>query len=306
MRVVIIGGAGFIGSALAQLLINEHAEVSIFDTKERLFANAGALRKFDTHLFSYPVVRDLPRQLSGFDALVHLAYTTDPASSMKSMVYDARTNIIPSLKIFQTAADVGIKQVIFSSSGGTVYGNLSSLPAHEDDEKKPICAYGVSKLAIEQYLDLCANFNSIKGISLRLSNPYGPYQLQGTRIGIIAHYLNDIKNGHELNVFGDGNIVRDYIHIDCVAKAFLTAIFSSSLPSGSYNIGSNKGVSINEIIEILFRLTHKRVPVKYSPGRDYDVPKIFLDSSKFRSFTSWRTEITLEEGIMKMWNLMHI
>jgi UDP-glucose 4-epimerase len=302
MRIAIIGGAGFIGSAIAQLLSKHNIELSIFDTKKRLDKLLNIRQQFNTTLFPYPKVKDLHRHFTGYDALIHLAYTTEPASSMDSLVFDARTNIVPSLEIFQAAIDAGITRIIFSSSGGTVYGDPVSLPVVEDDEKKPLCAYGVSKLAIEQYLHLYAINNSIKGISLRLANPYGTFQLQGTRIGIIAHFLNDIKNHNPLNVYGDGSIVRDYFHIDCAAKAFFSALFSSSLPSGSYNIGSGIGVSINELIDLLFKITGQKVSVNYIHGRSFDVPKIFLDSSRFKSFTSWQPEISLEEGIAKMWD----
>jgi len=301
MRIAIIGGAGFIGSAIAQLLSKTDIELSIFDTKKRLDNLLNVRQQFNTILFPYPKVKDLHRYFTGFDALIHLACTTEPAISMESMVFDARTNIVPSLEIFQAALDAGIARIIFSSSGGTVYGDPKALPVAEDDEKNPVCSYGVSKLAIEQYLSLYAKNSSIKGISLRLANPYGPFQLHGTRIGIIAHYLNEIKNGQPLSVYGDGNIVRDYIYIDCTALAFFTAIFSSSLPSGTYNIGSGKGVSINELIEILFKITNHRVSVNYTPGRLFDVQKIFLDSSRFQALTSWRPQVSLEEGILKMW-----
>src|ERR1017187_1813527 len=209
MRIAIIGGAGFIGSAIAQLLSKQNIELTIFDTKKRLDKLSNVRQQFNTIQFPYPKVKDLHRYLTGYDVLIHLACTTEPAISMESLVFDAYTNIIPSLEIFQMAIEAGISRIIFSSSGGTVYGDPKVLPVIEEDEKKPVSAYGVSKLAIEHYLQLYAINNSITGISLRLANPYGPFQLQGTRIGIIAHYLNDIKHGHALTVYGDGNIVRD-------------------------------------------------------------------------------------------------
>lgn len=301
MRVAIIGGAGFLGTAIAQLLLHNNIDFCIFDTEKRLRKLFIGHQQFRTNLFPYPKINDIHKQLSGYDALIHLSYTTEPASSMSSMVHDAQSNIVPSLKIFQAAHDIGISRIIFASSGGTVYGNPKILPVSEDDIKNPICAYGVSKLAIEQYLYLYAKNNSIKGISLRLSNPYGPFQLRGTRIGIIAHFLNEIKNGKPLNVFGDGKIIRDYIHIDCTAMAFFTSLFSPELSSGSFNISSGRGVSINELIEIIFKITNRRVAVNYTESRFFDVERIVLNNSRFQSMTSWKPKISLEDGILKMW-----
>jgi len=302
MRVAIIGGAGFIGTAIAKLLSEYCIELIIFDTKPRLNKSNIVRKIYKTQIFPYPKVEDLTNHFRDFDVLIHLACTTEPATSMKSIVFDANTNIIPSIEIFQAAMETGVKRIIFSSSGGTVYGNSIKFPVNEDDIKKPVSAYGVSKLAIEQYLDLFASTNLIKGINLRLANPYGCYQLEGTTIGIIAHYLNAIKGNLALEVWGDGSIVRDYIHIDSVSEAFVAAVFSPSLPSGSYNIGSGRGISINELIELLFSITGRKVPVKYKNCRSFDVQKVFLDNSRFKSQTSWQPEISLEKGILEMWN----
>ena len=301
MRIGIIGGAGFIGSAIAAHLGTRDADTCILDTEERLQRSSERMQGYDTRIFPFPGVTDLLNQFRGFETLVHLACTTEPASSMESMVSDAETNIIPALKIFQAAFDAGVKRIVYASSGGTVYGNPVSLPVHEDNETKPICAYGVSKLAIEQYLNLFAANFPLTGISLRIGNPYGTHQLEGTTIGIIAHYLNSIKTGRPIEVWGDGTIVRDYLPVDCVARAFGAAIFTPSMPSASYNIGSGTGVSINELIELLFKISGKRVPVKYFDPRGFDVPKIILDSSRFESLTDWRPILSLEEGVAGMW-----
>lgn len=302
MRVAIIGGAGFIGTAIAQLLSEYSIELIIFDTKPRLAKSKNVRKIFKTQIFPYPKVKDLRNHFRDFDVLIHLACTSEPESSMKSIIFDVNTNVIPSLEIFQAAVETGVKRIIFSSSGGTVYGNSKKFPVNEDDVKKPLSAYGVSKLSIEHYLDLFASTNSLKGINLRLANPYGCYQLEGTTIGIIAHYLNAIKSNRALEVWGDGSIVRDYIHIDSVSKAFAAAVFSPSLPSGSYNIGSGIGISINELIDLLFTITDRKVPVNYQKIRSFDVQKVFLDNSRFKSLTSWQPEISLEKGVLEMWN----
>ncbi len=298
MRVAIIGGAGFIGRSVAHALSSQNIEVRILDTTSRLESLQQDGLPYQTEIFKYPDVQGAERLLEGTDVVIHLACTTEPASSMESLVYDATTNIVPSLKIFRAAEEAGVRRVIFASSGGTVYGYPKTLPVTEDHPTKPMCAYGVSKLAIENYL---AVYKNIEGISLRPGNPYGSYQLRGTTIGLIANFLSAVSENRNLEVWGDGSVVRDYLYIDDLADAFVTAVTHDALGPGSYNIGSGKGWSINEIIEKIFSITGREVQVNHLASRGYDVPKIILDTEKFRSETGWMAGTSLEEGILKLW-----
>lgn len=301
MRVALIGGAGFIGSAIASKLKLAKIDFSIYDTAERLDKNKNILPGHHGKVFEYPCTSNLRTIFAGYYSVIHLAWTTEPASSMKSIVYDARTNIAPSVAIIQAAIDAGVKRFIFSSSGGTVYGVPQTLPVKENHIKEPICAYGVSKLSVEKYLSLYSKRSGFKGISLRLGNPYGAYQLRGTSVGLIARYLNLLKNKQPLEVWGDGSIIRDYIYIDDAAQAFVCAIDEPGLLAGAYNIGSGIGRSINEIIKSVFEVTGSEVPVHYKPGRPYDVPAIVLDATNYKSQTSWFAKTGLKDGIKQMW-----
>lgn len=302
MKVLITGGAGFIGDAVARHLAKDGFNICILDTEERLnrFDYRGSGISALGFNFTEPISAE--KIFSGADTLLHLGWTTDPLSSMKAIAYDARTNIVSSIRLFEAAVNAGIENIVFASSGGTVYGAPGILPVREDDIKSPLCAYGVSKLAVEQYLDLYHHQYGIRAVSLRPGNPYGPFQLSGAAVGIIARYLNQIGRDEPLQVWGDGGVIRDYLWIGDLVRAFKHAIADSRVPSGSYNIGSGRGCSINELIEVLFTATGRKVPVDYSEARSFDVPSIVLCIEKFSAVTGWKPETDLFEGAGKLWN----
>lgn len=298
MRVAIVGGAGFIGCALAATLRADDAEPVLFDIPDRLAATADLLPGVARVAFDFSSDDDGVARLRGFDALAHLGATTTPAHSMASMQFDARSNIAPSLRLFEAAASAGIGRVVFASSGGTVYGAPSRLPVDEDAPTRPLSAYGVSKVAIENYLAIVPG---IDGVSLRVANPYGPFQLRGAAIGVIAHYARRLAQGLPFEVWGDGSVVRDYIAIDDVAAAFVAALRNDQVFSGAYNVGSGTGTRLDAIIALLFDTAGRRVPVNYLPARNFDVPAIVLDSARLRAVSDWRPQVELEAGVRALW-----
>ena len=298
MRVLIVGAAGFIGCAVARALETTGVQVRLADTKARLVRCDDMESGRDVAVFDFSTQRAPPELFDGVDAMIHLGCTTNPAHSMESMAFDAVTNIGPSIQLFEAASQAGVRRVVFSSSGGTVYGAPAALPVREGDPTHPLCAYGVSKLAIEKYLAIDPG---LVGISLRVANPYGEFQLRGAAVGVIARYLLAVHRGESLEVWGDGNVVRDYIAIDDVARAFASAVSERELAPGAYNIGTSTGASIADIIDLIFRASGKSVPVSYLPARAYDVPAIVLDSSRFVDATGWDARTSLADGIAALW-----
>lgn len=302
-RTAIIGGAGFIGTALAARLIEAGQSVHVLDLPSRLERAAPFLRDATSVAFDFPDLGGLNAALDGASAVVHLACTTTPASSMSPLSRDAMENIAPSVAIFEAAGRAGVKRVLFSSSGGTVYGNPERVPVREDDAGGALSGYGVSKLAIESYLRLEAQQAGFDGVSLRIGNPYGPYQLQGTSIGVIARFLSDVRDGRPLEVWGDGSVIRDYIYIDDVVQAMQVAIEAPTMPSGIYNIGSAEGKSLNEIIEVVADVTGRAPQVNYTPARGFDVAAIVLDNRLFRDTTGWAPQTSLSAGVRRLWEI---
>ena len=217
---------------------------------------------------------------------------------MRSFWYDAQSNILPSIRLFDAAANAGVRRVVFASSGGTVYGSPRRLPVREDEMSKPLSAYGISKVAIEQYLSLYREFLPV---SLRIGNPYGMYQLRGTTIGVMARYLRAALDGDVIEVWGDGSVVRDYIDIDDVVSAFRLALTVEDLPAGAYNIGTGIGTSVGEIIDIISGLAHRKLEIRRLESRGYDVPSITLDPARFMLATGWSPTIGMVEGLGRMW-----
>ncbi len=302
MRIVIVGGAGFIGTALAQSLQSHGPRPLVLDTIVRLAKAQGHLVGIATAPFDFTTEHNAEVLFAGADALVHLGCTTNPAHSMEEIVWDAESNIAPSLRLFDAAVAAGIRRVVFASSGGTVYGAPCNLPASEADLTRPLCAYGVSKLAIENYLAL---YSQLQGISLRIANPYGAYQLAGATVGVIARYVTAVSRNQPIEVWGDGSIVRDYIAVEDVIQALQLALTTSDLAAGAYNIGTGVGSSINDIITSVFQAVGRTVPVAYMKGRPYDVPAIVLDSSRFRNSTGWPACKPLRLGIATLWAHCH-
>lgn len=306
MHIALIGGAGFIGMSVARALLNAACNVRVIDTEERLLRIRGLLCGCELLSVEYPQLDGIEEYLDSVDTLVHLASTTDPASSMRSLAHDARSNIVASMELFDIAIRKGVGKIVFASSGGTVYGSPVRLPATEDCPTSPLCAYGVSKRAIESYLSILASSRSVTGISLRVSNPYGPAQFSGATVGVIARFLANMHKGLPLEVWGDGSVVRDYLHIEDVASAFSSAVCATDLPSGVYNVGSGVGTSINQIINEIQLITERLVDIRYRSTRGFDVPAIVLDTTKFFGVTGWRPTIGLQEGIRLMHGALEI
>jgi UDP-glucose 4-epimerase len=297
MRVVIVGGAGFIGTAVALGLRRDGCDVAVLDSPRRIDRVRDLLSGIECHPFDFSSGDARPFLRSG-DVLVHLACPTNPASSMRSFGHDAESNILPSIRLFDAAADAGVRRVVFASSGGTVYGAPRRLPVREDEMSAPLSAYGVSKVAVEQYLSLYRGFLPI---SLRIGNPYGEYQLRGTTIGVMARYLRAALDGDAIEVWGDGSVVRDYIDIDDVVSAFRLALAVEDLPAGAYNIGTGTGTSVAEIIDIISDLSHRRLEIRRLEARGYDVPSIILDPGRFAQATGWSPKTGVVEGLGRMW-----
>lgn len=300
MRVVIVGGAGFIGTTLARHLASHGHAVRVLDTAERLAAAGPALEGAECANFDFTDGAGARAHLEDQDAMVHLACTSHPASSMATIARDAEANIAPSLRLFDAASEAGVSRVVFASSGGTVYGVPPSLPVSESVRPSPISAYGVSKLAIEHYLSL---YPTLSGVSLRVANPYGTYQLQGTAIGVMARYVSLALGGASLDVWGDGSVVRDYVAIGDVVEAFRLAVVQPVLAPGAYNVGTGVGTSVNEIIDAIGAATGRELNIHYLDARPYDVPAIYLDCAKFHAAAGWRPSISLEQGVEDLVNV---
>jgi UDP-glucose 4-epimerase len=195
---------------------------------------------------------------------------------------------------------LGILRLLFLSSGGTVYGIPETIPIPENHPLRPINSYGIVKVAIEHYLEMYRRTRGLSPVIIRASNPYGPRQAHVGVQGVISTFLRRVKAGEAIEVWGDGNILRDYVHVADLAALCVTAVSGSV--EGTFNAGSGAGVTVNEIIARVVEATGIAVVPVYKPGRAIDVPRSVLDVRRAEEVFGWRAKTGLRDGIAETWD----
>ena len=217
---LVLGGAGFLGRHLIEHLLADGHSVRVYDQVQRLPNIVTASdKKIDVIEGNFVRFENFESAMSGIDVIYHLISTSLPGNSNDDVALDAESNLIPTIRLLDSAIKSKIKKIIFFSSGGTVYGQSMGAPVSENHSTKPLCAYGVHKLGIELYLSLYHEVFGLDYSVLRISNPFGEYQKDSKSQGVIPIFLQKIMRDEELEVWGDGGIVRDYVHVDDVMRA---------------------------------------------------------------------------------------
>lgn len=303
MKALIIGGGGFLGSHLAEALLANGQEVRIFDQPSARYLDYSSQQgaKIVTGNFLDPnAVGDA---ISDCDLIYHLVSATVPQTSNENPRYDVEVNLIGTLQLLEQMRKSNVKKIIFSSSGGTVYGIPQEIPIKESHPTEPISSYGITKLAIEKYLHLYWTLYRMDYCILRISNAYGARQPITTTQGAIAAFLGKVAGKEEIIIWGDGTVLRDYVYASDIANAF----YQASLYQGEsrvFNIGSGHGHSLNDIIAAIENITGLPLQVKYLPGRPFDVPVNVLDITRAKSHLGWEPKVRLEEGVLSAWEWM--
>ena len=252
---------------------------------------------YEEYIGDFFSISDLENIFTNIDIVIHLISTSIPQYS-DNYKEDLKMNVYSTLQMLDVARKKGVKKIIFASSGGTIYGNTHNLPICEDASTNPLCSYGITKLMIEKYLDLYEKQYNLKYISLRIANPYGSYFNIQKQQGLINIYINKILRNDPLLIYGDGTITRDYIYVDDVAKAFLKAV-KADTKKHIFNIGTGRGATILNIIDILECVSQRKFKVIYDRGRNFDVKNNVLDINKALKELNWCPSTTLEDGIKK-------
>ena len=199
---------------------------------------------------------------------------------------------------------VKVKKVVFISSGGTIYGVPQSSPILESHPTEPICSYGITKLAIEKYLHLFHWLHGLEYVCARLSNPYGELQIRTPNREQLVSFWGQIARHQPITIWGDGNVVRDYIYIGDTVKALLCAAeYDPKAVNGPrvFNIGFGEGHTLNHLVDAIKEVVGPQVEVKYTESRPVDVPENVLDISRARQYLGWQPEVNLKDGIGKSW-----
>jgi len=298
---LIFGGNGFIGSHLAEGLVKKGYDVRVFDSFQTGMTNLETIKgKIEIIKGDFLNHADVFQALNGVDYVFHYIGTTVPATAIKDPIYDVQTNIIGTIRLLQLAAASKVKRVIFPSSGGTVYGEPTSLPVHETHALNPMDPYGISKLAIEKYLNYFNRAYGLDYLILRYSNPYGGRQSPHGQQGVIPVFLNRIKMGERPVIYGDGSTERDYIYVGDAAEATITAIEKKTAHK-IFNVGSGAGTSLNQLIELMSNVAGKKIEPVYAEDTAIRVQKIVLDISRIRDEVGWKPSTSLQEGIERTW-----
>lgn len=289
MKVAITGASGFLGTAISKALI----------------AGGHDVRALDLNPSKVPGVEYIPcsvfgsemnsNAFDGIDSVIHLAWSSRPSTANYSFSIDAGANVAASLRIAELAVEKDVEHIIFASSGGTVYGRTNSLPIAETHRLRPINAYGAGKAAFEAYLGAFAKFNRIRHTILRISNPFGPGQFGNGPQGVIATAIWKMIEQSSLTIWGDGKTIRDYVYVDDVADAFLKTV--EKRPDGVFNVGSNAGLSLLDIIEGVRELTGRALEVRFEPNRSIDVSYNVLNCDKANKILGWESTTPFQIGL---------
>ncbi|MDN3220498.1 NAD-dependent epimerase/dehydratase family protein [Pseudomonas nunensis] len=299
MKITVFGGGGFIGSTIVDRLLLDGHSIRVFERPR-----VGEYRKFLPHenvewmTGDLSATSDINKAVEGVDAVLHLVSTTLPKSSNEDPVYDVQSNLVASLQLLNAMVAHKVGRIVFISSGGTVYGSPKYLPIDEKHPTDPEVSYGITKLAIEKYILMYGHLHGIKPVILRVANPYGERQRVETAQGAVGVFIHNVLKQLPIEIWGDGSVQRDFLHVSDVAEAFAKAI-SYSGTAGVFNISSGVGTSLNRLLELIGEVSGGEVPRVYKPGRSFDVPVSVLSNDLARDELGWSPQVSMKEGIAR-------
>ena len=298
--VLVVGGLGFIGSNVVGTLRAMGRRVRVLDIRRHAALPLPADVEFlEGDFTNHAVAR---QGVAGVSAVIHLATVTTPQSGTSDPVHDVMQNLVGTLQFVAACQEVGVRRLVFASSGGTVYGRPETSPLTEDHPERPVNSYGIVKLAIEKYLGMYSHLGTLDPVVLRPSNPFGPGQYPWGAQGIVAVALMAIRDRRPFQLWGDGSVIRDYVYIDDLVRAFIAALGVSPGSSNVFNVGSGHGRSVMEILDACQRVSGSELIVERLPGRPIDAPANVLDCSRARRTLDWAPEVEFENGLARTWD----
>jgi UDP-glucose 4-epimerase len=295
MKIVVTGGAGFIGSHIVDAYVAAGHQVCVIDD---LSTGDGKNLNDQATFFSLdildPGLNDLLAKISP-DVLSHHAAQMDLRRSVADPLFDARINILGFINILESCRNVGVKKVIYASSGGTVYGEQESFPAPEDHPTRPLSPYGISKLTGERYLSYYHFSFGLPYMALRYANVYGPRQSGKGEAGVIAIFIDRLLSGKSPTINGDGKQTRDYIYIGDVVRANLLALESSH--TGALNIGTGVETDVLALVRLLRAKIESGIAAIHGPAKTAEQRRSSLDIARAREVLEWAPQVSLSAGL---------
>ncbi len=298
MRVVVTGGAGFIGSHVVDRLVADHHDVAVVDNlstgRRDLVHPAARLHVSDIRSLRLGEIFDAIRP----EAVVHVAAQAAVPRSVADPSYDASVNVLGTLAVLTAAQHVGVRRVVYISTGGAAYGDTDILPTPEDHPARPTSPYGVSKVAAESYVDCWAGLTGTSALSLRLANVYGPRQNPLGEAGVIAIFAHRLVRGEPCVINGDGEQTRDYVYVEDVADAIARALAMSEA-CGVINIGTGVPTSVNELYRRAAAVAGTIAPPHFAPARPGEQRRSVLDPTRAKTILGWMPLTPLADGLKK-------
>lgn len=292
-HVLVIGGCGFIGSHIVDSLSASGHRITVLDHNKEQFRPP--LDGVDYYHENIGTEGLLGGVIGDVDTVIHTASSTTPATSNDDPLYDVEFNLLELLKLLECMRKNDKKRIVFLSSGGTVYGSPKVIPTPESHALAPKCSYAAVKIAMEHYLGIYAYQYGFNTTIIRPANPYGPRQSYRGNQGVIANFTAKAIRNETLTLWGNGNTVRDFIHISDLASLCIALIERNI--TGVFNAGSGQGHSVREVIDTLEQIHGSQLKQDLRPSRAFDIPEIILDISKAQQELSWRPTISLYNGM---------
>jgi len=302
LKTLVIGGNGFIGSHLVDALLEAGHEVVVLDIQDRRYGATPACVHFIRGDLNQVYL--LREALIGVEVVFHLAWATIHETSNQDPAADVRLNLIPSLQLFDACRQMGVRKVLFASSGGTVYGPAQQLPILESHPKEPRSGYGITKLAVEKYLQMYHHLHGLDYAILRPSVPYGPRQNPLGRQGAVAVFLYRVARGLPITIWGDGSVTRDFFYISDLTDAFLAAAAQNLGRDRVFNIGGAEEISLLQLVAAVETTVGRKAQVEHLPARKFDAPRLALDTTLARKVLGWQPRVGLAEGLRRTWEWM--
>lgn len=302
MKCLVLGASGFIGKNLVDKLIFHGHDVRTYSRNDSSKASMAEGVSGD-----FTKSENLRDALHDIDVVYHLISTSLPNLPFNMSIEDINDNLIPTITLLNLMVEAGNKKIIFASSGGTVYGNSMEPVLNESQPTNPICSYGITKLTIEKFITLFTLNSSISAVILRISNPYGENHRIDSNQGLINKLCHNVSNGLQIEIWGDGNVIRDYLHVDDVTNAMVESLKETG-KNLTVNISSGSGLSVNEITRKILALADSNVDILYKPGRKFDVKHCVLSNNLAEDQLGWKPLIDIDTGIERTfkWHLQSL
>ena len=294
---LVTGGAGFIGSHMVDRLLEEDYRVVIVDD-----LSSGKLKNLNYHATFHHMSINQPSMADVLnrekpDVVFHMAAQSSVSRSIREPILDNEVNVMGTLKLLEAARKAGVEKIIYSSTGGALYGDPEEVPCPDDAPVAPISPYGMSKYMAEQYLEYYYRQYRVNYTTLRYGNVYGPRQDPAGEAGVIAIFISAMLAGKRPRIFGDGNQARDFVSVDDIVEANMAAVYRGN--RCAMNIATGELVSVNRLYEMLKEIIGFRWEAEHGPARPGDVYRISLDWSRAAEQLAWRPRTSLADGLAK-------